>query len=169
MTDIQERTFQILPKVVISDRDGVKRLFTRIRHDKFYGGSISADSVGCSLMCKYCWNYDKNNKLANEEKEEKIVGKFYTFKQIGNKMLKLGKKHNVHTYRFTGAECFLDETSTRLFLDTCEYIHSLDNRSTFVAETNGIYLGMSFDACQQILSKIIKGIPIYVRISIKAL
>ena len=39
---------------------GDKRRYYRFRFAKFYGGIITADALGCNLLCAYCWNYSRN-------------------------------------------------------------------------------------------------------------
>ena len=36
---------------------GNARHYYRFRYAKFYGSIVTADAVGCNLLCAYCWNY----------------------------------------------------------------------------------------------------------------
>jgi uncharacterized Fe-S cluster-containing radical SAM superfamily protein len=40
-------------------KDG-KRLYYRFRAAPYYGGIATADAIGCSFLCAYCWNYFRN-------------------------------------------------------------------------------------------------------------
>ena len=33
---------------------GDKRMYYRFRYARFYGGVVTADAVGCCLLCAYC-------------------------------------------------------------------------------------------------------------------
>jgi len=37
-------------------KDG-KSLYYRFRAAPYYGGITTADAIGCSFICAYCWNY----------------------------------------------------------------------------------------------------------------
>ena len=50
---------------------GDKRRYHRFRFAKFYGGIVTADAVGCNLLCAYCWNYSRNLNHTN-------AGDFYS-------------------------------------------------------------------------------------------
>ncbi|MDH4267481.1 MAG: hypothetical protein OEW45_17775, partial [Deltaproteobacteria bacterium] len=34
---------------------GDLKKYYRFRHDRWYGGIITADCAGCGLTCKFCW------------------------------------------------------------------------------------------------------------------
>lgn len=63
--DAQERILNAL-QYCFRIKEGVsERLFYRIRKDNFYGGTITADTLGCPLLCAYCWNYTRNSNPIN--------------------------------------------------------------------------------------------------------
>ncbi|HPJ84251.1 MAG TPA: hypothetical protein PLM24_04455 [Methanothrix sp.] len=37
--------------------DGIRRKYYRFRYSRHYGGILTADAVGCNILCAYCWNY----------------------------------------------------------------------------------------------------------------
>lgn len=44
---------------------GNARRYYRFRYALYYGGIVTADAVGCNLLCAYCWNYFKNENPEN--------------------------------------------------------------------------------------------------------
>ena len=46
---------------------GEKRIYSRFRASRYYGGIATADAVGCSFLCAYCWNYDRNLRPEPED------------------------------------------------------------------------------------------------------
>ena len=59
-------------KIVMSND---KRKYYRFRYTRYYGGIVTADTVGCNLLCAYCWNYFKN--LCPER-----YGEYYSPKEV---------------------------------------------------------------------------------------
>ena len=43
-----------------------KRMYYRFRFANFYGGIVTADAIGCNLLCAYCWNYSRNLNPASQ-------------------------------------------------------------------------------------------------------
>jgi len=39
---------------------GDRKKYYRFRYAGYYGGIATADTVGCNLLCTYCWNYYRN-------------------------------------------------------------------------------------------------------------
>lgn len=125
--DVLERSKQVEDIVM----QGEKRLYYRFRFAEFYGGIVTADAVGCNLLCAYCWNYAKN------ETPEKAKGRFYSPEEVADKLDKLAKKHHVRQVRISGAEPFLGERSA----DHLIKVISLLKDVRVIVETNGILLG----------------------------
>jgi len=49
-----------------------KRLYYRFRPAPYYGGIATADAVGCSFLCAFCWNsWRLTLSLSKTWKEEK--------------------------------------------------------------------------------------------------
>jgi len=110
---------------------GEKRMYYRFRFAEFYGGTITADAVGCNLLCAYCWNYAKN------EAPENAKGRFYSPEEVAEKLNTLAKKHHVRQVRISGAEPFLGDRSAEHLIK----IASLLKNKRLIIETNGIVLG----------------------------
>ena len=53
--DPVERHRKIESLVVEKRVGGDLRKYYRFRHDRWYGGIITADAAGCGLLCKFCW------------------------------------------------------------------------------------------------------------------
>jgi uncharacterized Fe-S cluster-containing radical SAM superfamily protein len=108
---------------------GDKRRYYRFRHAKFYGGIVTADAVGCNLLCAYCWNYSRN---LNPES----YGEFYSPSEVASKLLELSEKRRCSQFRVSGAEPILGRSSA---LHLAEVIRLVDGN--FIIETNGVMLG----------------------------
>lgn len=130
-------------------KDG-KRKYYRFRHSGHYGGIITADTVGCNLMCAYCWNYFKN---LHPEK----YGRFYSPEEVAKNMTKIARKRNVRLLRISGAEPILGKASIHHLVKVIENVDYY-----FILETNGVILG-----CMPELINMLKGLNIKVRITIK--
>lgn len=118
---------------------------------------MTADTVGCSLLCVYCWNYTNNLSLKK--------GKFYSPEQVASKMLALGTKNHCHTFRLSGAEAILGENSFNHLLKVIGILVKEDSDARFIVETNGIMLGYDGTFAERLSGSV--GDRIVVRISIK--
>jgi uncharacterized Fe-S cluster-containing radical SAM superfamily protein len=127
---------------------GGRRKYYRFRASRHYGGIVTADAVGCCLLCAYCWNLGRN------EQPEKH-GNFYPAEAVKEKLLSIAQKKGIRQFRISGAEPILGEAS---------YDHLLDviTAGRFVIETNGIILGYRPDLIDRM-----KGKNVLVRVSIK--
>ena len=136
-------------KLVMQDE---KRRYYQFRYAKFYGGIVTADAVGCNLLCAYCWNYPRNLNPGS-------YGDFYSPSEVADKLLELSEKRRCSQFRISGAEPILGRDST---LHLAEVIRLVDNN--FIIETNGVMLG-----ADPSLIEILKPLPhIHVRLCIKA-
>jgi len=132
--------------------EGDKRRYYRFRYAKFYGGIVTADAVGCNLLCAYCWNYSRNLDPSR-------YGEFYGPSEVADKLLELSEKKRCSQFRISGAEPILGEASA---LHLADVIRLIDG--SFVIETNGVMLG-----ADPSLIEILKPLPhIHVRLCIKA-
>jgi len=131
---------------------GDKRRYYRFRYAKFYGGIVTADAIGCNLLCAYCWNYSRN---LNPDKS----GEFYSPSEVADKLLGLAKKRRCGQFRISGAEPILGKASA---LHLAEVVKLVDGH--FIIETNGVMLGADSS-----LVEILEPLPcIHVRLCIKA-
>jgi uncharacterized Fe-S cluster-containing radical SAM superfamily protein len=108
---------------------GDKRRYYRFRFAKFYGGIVTADAVGCNLLCAYCWNYSRN---LNPTK----AGEFYSPHEVAEKLRAISDKHKCNQFRVSGAEPILGRNSA---LHLAEVIELMNGH--FIIETNGLAIG----------------------------
>jgi uncharacterized Fe-S cluster-containing radical SAM superfamily protein len=113
---------------------GEKRLYYKFRGAPYYGGIATADAVGCSFLCAYCWNYGRNEDPSRH-------GSFYAPEEVAENLLRISRRRGFHLFRVTGSEPVLGEASLAHLLKVMELIFRGDHRSHFVLETNGLMLG----------------------------
>jgi uncharacterized Fe-S cluster-containing radical SAM superfamily protein len=146
-----ERSLEV-EKLVMRGR---KRVYHRFRGAPYYGGIATADAVGCSFLCAYCWNYFKN--LYPQKFKE-----FYSPQQVGAKLLDIARKKSYRLFRITGAEPILGEDSLSHLVEVVQIIFQSMPESLFVLETNGFYLGYNPEVIPRLKFK-----NILIRISLK--
>ncbi len=105
-----------------------KRKYYRFRYTRYYGGIVTADTVGCNLLCAYCWNYFKN---LHPEKH----GKFYSPEEVAERLLKIARSKNCNLFRISGAEPILGKASAKHVAEVIAYTDG-----EFILETNGLML-----------------------------
>ncbi len=135
-------------------KDG-KRLYYRFRAAPYYGGIATADAIGCSFLCAYCWNYFRNLSPAR-------FNKFYSAQEVAENLLKIARKRSFHLFRITGSEPLLGEASLEHLLGVLKIIFQEKPQSVFILETNGFFLG-----CRKDLIEKLKFKNLWVRISLK--
>jgi len=135
-----------------------KRLYYRFRPAPYYGGIATADAVGCSFLCAYCWNYNRN--LHPERFKE-----FYSPQQVADKLLHIAKKKSYRLFRISGAEPVLGERSFLHLIEVLRLINQSKPDSLFILETNGFFLGYKTD----LLEKFREFPNLRVRISLKGI
>lgn len=111
-----------------------KRLYYRFRPAPYYGGIATADAVGCSFLCAYCWNYNRN--LYPERFKE-----YFTPQQVADKLLHIAYKKSFHLFRISGAEPILGEKTFTHLIEVLRFISQRKPDSMFILETNGFFLG----------------------------
>ena len=104
-------------------REG-KRKYYRFRYTRFYGGSATADVVGCNLRCAYCWSWKYVTR-------PEAYGKFYSAREVSAILNRMVEKHG-GIARITGGE------PTICFDHLLEVLENV--KGEFVLETNGILL-----------------------------
>jgi uncharacterized Fe-S cluster-containing radical SAM superfamily protein len=122
---------------------GGKRLYHRFRAAPYYGGIATADAIGCSFLCAYCWNYFRNLNPARFEK-------LYSPSQVASNLLRIARKKSFHLFRITGSEPLLGESSLSHFVQVLKIIFNEMHDSTFILETNGFFLGRRTDLIEKI-------------------
>jgi uncharacterized Fe-S cluster-containing radical SAM superfamily protein len=129
---------------------GDKRRYYRFRFAKFYGGIVTADAVGCNLLCAYCWNFSRNLNPAN-------AGDFYSPIEVAEKLQAISEKNKCNQFRISGAEPILGRTSAQ---HLAEIIRLVDRH--FIIETNGIALGHDIS-----LLDLLRPLKCHIRLTIK--
>lgn len=134
---------------------GNSRLYYRFRPAPYYGGIATADAMGCSFLCAYCWNYNRNLN-------PKQFGKFYSPEAVSSNLLRIADKKSINLFRITGSEPILGEVSFKHLIEVIKEIFKKKAWYKFVIETNGLVLGYRND-----LIKYLKFPNLRVRIAIK--
>jgi len=132
--------------------EGMERKYYRIRSARWYGGIVTADCVGCGLLCRFCWVSDTVMSRPAD------VGKFYTPRKVADGLVSLAKKCNLNLLRISGGEPTIGKS---------HLLQSLDNLQgkgyRFILETNGIPIAYD-DSYAKSLSKYNF---VHVRVSLK--
>lgn len=113
---------------------GERRLYYKFRAAPYYGGIATADAVGCSFLCAYCWNYGRNENPSR-------YGRFYAPQEVAENLLRISRRRFFYLFRITGSEPILGEASFNHLLKVRETIVREEPRSRFILETNGLMLG----------------------------
>lgn len=122
---------------------GEKRLYSKFRAAPYYGGIATADAVGCSFLCAYCWNYGRNEDPARG-------GRFFSPENVAQKLLEIARRRSLTRFRVTGSEPILGEASFNHLVKTIELVLGAEPRSTFILETNGLMLGYEPDLVRRL-------------------
>jgi uncharacterized Fe-S cluster-containing radical SAM superfamily protein len=113
---------------------GGKRLYYKFRAAPYYGGIATADAIGCSFLCAYCWNYGRNENPSR-------FGSFRAPEEVAENLLRISRRRSFQLFRITGSEPVLGEDSFNHLLEVIEIIFRDEPRSRFILETNGLILG----------------------------
>jgi len=135
-------------------KDG-KRLYYRFRAAPYYGGIATADAIGCSFLCAYCWNYFRNLNPAR-------FNKLYSAQEVAENLLKIARKRSFRLFRITGSEPLLGEASLEHLLGVLKVLFQEKPQSVFILETNGFFLGCRKDLIKKLIFK-----NLWIRISLK--
>lgn len=107
--------------------ENLKRKYYRFRKTHFYGGTATADCLGCNLRCIYCW---AQKKVWQPEE----FGTYYTSNEIFGKLNKM----DLSLFRLSGGEPTI--CKKHLF----HLINLIPKNKLFILETNGILLNEEF-------------------------
>jgi uncharacterized Fe-S cluster-containing radical SAM superfamily protein len=120
-----------MEKLVTRESSGLQeKKYYRYRVDRWYGGIVTGDVVGCGLYCRFCWVLD--SVLKNPQK----VGEFYSSIDTADRLLKLLNKSGKGQLRLSGGEPTIGREHLLELLDNFK-----GKGYRFVLETNGILLG----------------------------
>jgi uncharacterized Fe-S cluster-containing radical SAM superfamily protein len=129
------------------------RRYYRFRRDRWYGGIVTGDVVGCNLRCGFCWawrftwtGYDRGVMLSAEE--------------AASRLLRLAQRTGARQARLSGGE------PTIGFEHLVKVIEAVTDKGLhFVLETNGILIGAREDYARRLAE--FHGAGIEVRVLIK--
>jgi uncharacterized Fe-S cluster-containing radical SAM superfamily protein len=131
-----------------------ERKYYRFRYDRWYGGIVTADVVGCNLRCGFCWAW--RYTWANYDK----VGRFYSYRDVCEILVSMARRRGLSQVRVSGGE------PTIAFNHLVKLIECVVSEGLhFVLETNGIVIGASEENARKIAS--FHGTSIEVRVSVK--
>ncbi|MCW4032668.1 MAG: radical SAM protein [Candidatus Bathyarchaeota archaeon] len=120
-----------IEKMVTRESSGLQeKKYYRYRVDRWYGGIVTGDVVGCGLFCRFCWV--KDSVLINPQK----IGKFYSSIDATDRLLKLLNKSEKGQLRLSGGEPTIGRKHLLELLDNFR-----GRGYRFVLETNGVLLG----------------------------
>lgn len=136
---------------------GGKRLYHKFRAAPYYGGIATADAVGCSFLCAYCWNYGRNENPAGSGR-----GRFYSPEEVAENLLLIARRRAFRLFRVTGSEPVLGEASFRHLMEVIRIVFEVAPQSRFILETNGLILGYRKELAQKLKFK-----DLLVRVAIK--
>jgi len=145
---------EAVEKLVVHDRsdDVQERKYWRFRCDRWYGGIVTADAVGCGLLCKYCWVSDA--VMFQPAK----VGRFHRPEVVAKILVDMARKKHVEQVRVSGGEPTIGKLHLLQLLDRLEGSGLL-----FILETNGILIGND----QKYAQDLVKHSFVHVRVSLK--
>lgn len=129
------------------------RRYYRFRRDRWYGGIITGDTVGCNLRCGFCWAYYFTWGGFSK-------GELYSPLQAVEILTSLARRHGINRIRLSGGEPTLgfDHLIKVIELITSRGYH-------FILETNGVVIGSREEYARRLAS--FHGAGVSVRVSIK--
>ncbi len=149
--DPHQRTKEVESAVMRGER----RLYYRFRPAPYYGGIATADAVGCSFLCAYCWNYYRNLNSWRFKN-------FYSPQEVASRLLGIARRKYFRSFRISGAEPILGDRSFEHLRKIIEIILRNESQAIFILETNGFFLGRKPE-----LAKGLKFKNLYVRVCLK--
>ena len=136
---------------------GDRRLYYKFRAAPYYGGIATADAVGCSFLCAYCWNYGRNENPAR-------FGKFFSPEDVAHRLLEISRRRKFNLFRITGSEPVLGDASFRHLTKVIEIVLQESPHAQFILETNGLMLGYREDLAERLIFR-----NLMVRIAVKGI
>jgi uncharacterized Fe-S cluster-containing radical SAM superfamily protein len=118
---------------------GCEKKYYRFRPARWYGGIVTADCVGCGLLCKFCWVRD------SVMLHPASIGEFYTATEVANTLVAMARKHHMNQVRLSGGEPTLGK------LHLLELLDLLNGKElSFILETNGIPIAYEEDYAKEL-------------------
>lgn len=122
---------EAVEKLVTRNKGGLQeRRYWRFRCDRWYGGIVTADAVGCGLVCKYCWVSDAVMFKPN------VVGEFHSPEKVAEILADMAEKRGLMQLRISGGEPTIGKRHLLQILDNLK-----GKQLDFILETNGILIG----------------------------
>ena len=132
--------------------DGQEKKYYRVRPARWYGGIVTADCVGCGLLCKFCWVSDAVMFHPAD------FGRFYTPRKIADSMVALARKRGLNLLRVSGGEPTIGKPHLLRLLEELK-----GKGYRFVLETNGMPI-----ACDESYAENLSSFHfVHVRVSLK--
>ncbi|MEM3578171.1 MAG: radical SAM protein [Candidatus Bathyarchaeia archaeon] len=150
--DAVQRHLAIEELVTRLGSDGLERKYYRVRPARWYGGIVTADCVGCGLLCRFCWVADAVMLRPAD------VGKFYTPREVAEGLVALAKKCGLKLLRVSGGEPTIGKTHLLGLLEALE-----GKGYRFILETNGIPIAID----ESYAESLAKHKFVHVRVSLK--
>jgi len=151
--DPLEVTKSVEPRVYVERAGTGYRKYFRFRIDRWYGGIVTGDVVGCNMRCKFCWAWYFTWGDINR-------GDYYTADEVSRKLVSLSESSGYRRARLSGGE------PTIGFKHLIEVVGKvISSGLSFVLETNGVLLGLRREYSKQVGR--FKGSGIEVRVSVK--
>jgi len=155
-----KETFPLDPIKRLTEMEAIvqkngKRAYYRFRPAPYYGGVSTADAVGCSFLCPFCWNYSRNRDPGGSLE-------FYSPKDVAKKLLDIAGKNRFNRFRISGAEPILGPNSLDHLVEVLRLVIIEMPNAVFIVETNGFLLGWK----PELISKL-RLRNIQVRVSVK--
>ena len=116
--------------VIRNTGEAQERKYWRFRIDRWYGGIVTADAVGCGLLCKFCWVSDRIMMRPAE------VGKFYSPETVANILIEMAGKKGIRQVRVSGGEPTIGKDHLLQVLEGLK-----EQGLLFILETDGILVG----------------------------
>ncbi len=143
----------IISQVIKRVNNDELRAYFRFRRDRWYGGIVTGDVVGCNLRCKFCWAHYFTWKIPRKVR-------FLNHDEVVSKLVGLANKYHINQARLSGGEPTLG------FNHLIKVIEGLISHGIHVViETNGILIGYNKEYARMLAK--FRGDGIEVRVSLK--
>lgn len=129
-----------------------EKKYWRFRFDRWYGGIVTADAVGCGLLCRFCWVSDSVMFRPDE------VGTFYSAERVAKILTEMAGKRGLRQLRVSGGEPTIGKKHLLELLERLSGQNLL-----FILETNGLLIGHE----QGYAEELSKYPFVHVRVSLK--
>jgi len=144
---------KVIEELVVHDsRERQQRKYWRFRCDRWYGGIVTADAVGCGLACRFCWVSDTVTLKPAE------TGRFYTADVVANILISMAKRRGLGQLRISGGEPTIGKRHLLQLLSNFK-----GKSLRFILETNGILIGNDVTYAREFS----KNDFVHVRVSLK--